>query len=98
MQPPSNTGGAMRREIQRKLGIGAAFAALLGLGAAAAAVTASAAPSRGQQPVSRRVTTGTARTGATGTAPMTKATPTTAATDTTTPGETTTTPEEGGGS
>jgi hypothetical protein len=32
----------MRREIRRKLGIVAAFAALLGLGAAAAALTASA--------------------------------------------------------
>ena len=40
----------MRREIRRKLGIAAAFAALLALGAAAAALTAQAEPTSAQQP------------------------------------------------
>jgi uncharacterized cupredoxin-like copper-binding protein len=80
----------MTRHIRRKLAIGAAFAVLLGLGAAAAALTAGAEPTSVQQTVSTTVTTGT----------TTVSTSTTTTAATTTTGATTTeatTTESGGG-
>ena len=71
----------MRRDLKRRLAVGAAFALLLALGAGTAAPTAGAEPSSVQQTVSTTVTTGT----------------TTVTTGTTTTSETTTTAGGGGG-